>query len=37
MITPADFTQQADAYAASRPGYPCEIVDRLVQDRKSVV
>lgn len=31
MITRADFTQQADAYAASRPGYPREIVDRLVQ------
>lgn len=29
--TPGDFSGQADAYARARPGYPAEIVDRLVQ------
>jgi len=31
VTTPGDFSGQAEAYARARPGYPAEIVDRLVR------
>lgn len=31
MTRPGDFAPQADAYARARPGYPAELLDRLVE------